>query len=57
MADFFMGSGTTAVAAKELNRNYIGFEIDTEYHKIAIDRVNGITAHGQTSIFTDFNKI
>ena len=54
VADFFMGSGTTAVAAKELDRNFIGFEIDPQYHKIAVDRVNGITAHGQTSIFTEF---
>ncbi len=56
VADFFMGSGTTAVAAKELHRNFIGFEIDPEYHKIACDRLNGITASGQTSIFTDFNQ-
>lgn len=41
--DCFMGSGTTAVACKELGRNYIGFEINPEYYKIAIDRVNGIT--------------
>jgi DNA modification methylase len=54
VADFFIGSGTTAVACKELNRNYIGFEISKEYHKIAVDRVNGITASGQTSIFTNF---
>jgi len=32
-------------------------EIDSEYHKIAVDRLNGITANGQTSIFTDFNGI
>jgi site-specific DNA-methyltransferase (adenine-specific) len=57
VADFFMGSGTTAVACKELNRNYIGFEIDKVFHKIAVDRVNGITASGQTSIFTDFEKL
>lgn len=41
--DCFMGSGTTAVACKELGRNYIGFEINPEYYQIAIDRVNGIT--------------
>lgn len=52
--DPFMGSGTTAVACKELNRNYIGCEIDPKYCKIAQDRVNGITANGQTTIFTDF---
>lgn len=55
--DPFMGSGTTAVACKETERNFIGFEINKEYYKVAIDRVNGITANGQTTIFTDFNNI
>src|SRR5690554_4278546 len=41
--DTFLGSGTTAVAAKELGRNYIGFEIDKRYYDIAQDRLNGIT--------------
>ncbi len=56
VADFFLGSGTTCVAAKELNRRYIGFEIDKEYYKIAKNRLNGITASGQMSIFTDFEE-
>lgn len=38
--DPFMGSGTTGVAALELNRNFIGAEIDTEYFNIALDRLN-----------------
>ena len=41
--DTFIGSGTTAVACKELGRNYIGFEINPEYYQIAVDRVNGIS--------------
>lgn len=41
--DTFLGSGTTAVACKELGRNYIGFEINENYYKIATDRLNGIT--------------
>ena len=49
--DCFSGSGTTCVAAKELNRQYIGIEIDPEYHKISIDRLQGILANGQTSMF------
>jgi len=52
--DCFVGSGTTCVAAKESNRQFIGIEIDKEFHKIAVDRINGITASGQTSIFTEF---
>ena len=55
--DPFLGSGTTAVAAKELGRRYIGFEIDKDYFKIAKDRLNGINANGQTSVFTDFDLI
>jgi len=37
--DPFMGSGTTAVASKLSNRNYIGFEIDSKYCKQARSRV------------------
>ena len=55
--DCFCGSGTTCLAAKELGRRYIGMEIDPEYHKIAVNRLNGITANGQTSIFTDFELL
>lgn len=38
--DSFMGVGTTAVACKELGRNYIGFEISKEYSEIAEKRIN-----------------
>ena len=55
--DCFCGSGTTCVACKETGRRFIGMEIDPEYHKIAVDRLNGINANGQTSIFTDFENI
>lgn len=55
--DCFCGSGTTCLACKETGRRYIGMEIDPEYHKIAVDRLNGILANGQTSIFTDFDNI
>lgn len=41
--DCFMGSGTTAVACKELNRQFIGFEIDEKWHKIANERLSGLT--------------
>ena len=37
--DPFMGSGTTAVVAKMLGRNYIGVELNPEYIKIAEKRL------------------
>lgn len=38
--DPFMGSGTTAVAAQALGKQFIGFEIDKEYCEIAQKRIN-----------------
>ena len=37
--DPFMGSGTTGVAAKNLNRDFIGIEMDEGYFKIASSRI------------------
>jgi DNA modification methylase len=37
--DPFIGSGTTAVAAKKTGRHYIGFEISEDYCDIARKRV------------------
>lgn len=37
--DPYVGSGTTAVAAKELNRHYIGIDKEEKYCKTAIDRL------------------
>lgn len=37
--DPFLGSGTTAVAAKQLKRNYIGIEISEKYVEIAKQRL------------------
>ena len=39
--DFTMGSGTTGVACKNLNRNFIGIELDEGYFNIAKERING----------------
>ena len=38
--DYAMGSGSTCVAAKECDRNYIGIEKDEKYYNIAKDRLN-----------------
>lgn len=37
--DPFLGSGTTAVAAKQLGRRYIGIDINPEYCEIARERI------------------
>ena len=39
--DCFMGSGSTGVACKNLNREFIGMELDEEYFKIACERIEG----------------
>ena len=41
--DPFMGSGTTGVACKNLNRKFIGVELDENYYNIAYNRINGYT--------------
>lgn len=40
--DTFMGSGTTAVACIETNRNYMGFEIDEKYYQTALRRIEDL---------------
>lgn len=40
--DPFIGSGTTAVACKQLNRNFIGFDISKEYCEIARKRIEDV---------------
>ena len=39
IVDPFMGSGTTGLACKLLNRNFIGIEMDAEYYAIAQQRI------------------
>ena len=41
--DPFMGSGTTGVACKELNRKFIGIEIVEDYFNIAKERIDKIS--------------
>jgi DNA modification methylase len=47
--DFTMGSGTTGVACKNLNRDFIGIELDKEYFEIAKQRIENHVV--QTELF------
>lgn len=38
--DPFMGAGTTAIVAKKLNRDYLGFELNPKYCEICEERLN-----------------
>ena len=40
--DFTMGSGSTGVACQELNRDFIGIELDENYYNIAKQRINEV---------------
>lgn len=48
--DPFAGSGTTCLACKHLGIEYIGFEINPKYHKIACDRLQGWNAKGELDL-------
>ena len=59
--DPFMGSGTTAKACYELNRRFIGFELDPEYCEIARKRlkqkvITGFFGTQANSTSSSFNK-
>ena len=41
--DPFMGIGSTALGALELDRQYIGFELDETYHKLSLERIENHT--------------
>ena len=41
VVDLTMGSGSTGVACKNTNRDFIGIEMNDEYFKIAEQRING----------------
>lgn len=47
--DPFAGGGSTLIAAKRLNRRYIGFEIDKQYYDMAVKRLE--TEPQQMSMF------
>ena len=49
--DPFCGSASTLIAAKRLNRRYIGIELNEEHYQIAVDRLQGINQKGELNLF------
>jgi site-specific DNA-methyltransferase (adenine-specific) len=45
--DPFMGSGTTGISAKNLNRSFIGIELDKDYYNIAKGRIQNANPLGE----------
>jgi DNA modification methylase len=46
--DPFVGTGTTCLAAKLLNRKYIGIEKNPRYHEMAVQRVNSAKMNNES---------
>lgn len=51
--DPFLGSGTTGVAALQLDRRFIGIEISEEYFQIAQSRLQKIIDEKSQLLFSD----
>jgi DNA modification methylase len=43
VVDSFLGSGTTALAAMQLGRRYVGIERDEEYVRLAESRIAALS--------------
>jgi adenine-specific DNA-methyltransferase len=54
--DPFMGSGSTALACMNLNRNFIGIEIEEKYVKIAESRINDLLISYDNNLFKYHEK-
>lgn len=48
--DPFIGSGTTAIACLDTNRNYIGFELNETYHELALERISNHVKDNQSEL-------
>lgn len=49
--DPFCGSASTLIAAKRLNRNFIGFELEEKWVQVGNDRLQGINQKGEMNLF------
>ncbi len=49
--DPFIGTGTTAIAAKKLGRKYIGIDIDPKYVKITEEKLEGVSSSYINGVF------
>lgn len=54
--DPFLGSGTTGVACKNLNRSFIGCEINPTYYEVAKQRIGEAVSHEADTIITVKNN-
>ena len=52
----FSGAGSECLAAKELGRNYLGYEVDPQYVDIAHKRLEHAILNNQMNIFDSINK-
>jgi site-specific DNA-methyltransferase (adenine-specific) len=55
--DPFMGSGTTAVVAKKTKRNFIGYDINEDYIKLANNRIKNAIQEAVSLFETNENEI
>ena len=49
--DPFAGSGTTGVACQDIGRQFIGFEIEQKWVKVANDRLQKVDSNGKIGLF------
>lgn len=56
VADFFMGSGSTAIAAMKCKRMYVGCEPNEDYYNLTMKRVKTFVSTHDTNIINFFKK-
>ena len=56
VCDPFMGTGTTAISAILHNRNYCGFELNSNYYNNINARINKIITEKNNSLFNTLNR-